>query len=67
MSAGEIRLQTNRFSQASRRLRQFALLLQYRAQRVVGLGVIGFGLDGGAQSFSRQVEIALLPKRDPSV
>ena len=29
------------------------------------LGIIGFGLDGGAERFGGMVEIALLPQRDP--
>ena len=53
--------------QRCRRLRQFALLFQHRAQSVMRLGIIGFGLDRSAQSFSGLIEIALLPQRDPSV
>ena len=62
MCAGEIGLQANGLPQGCGGFRQFALLLQYRAEGVVRLGVVRFGLDGGAQLVGGLVELALLPE-----
>jgi hypothetical protein len=43
------------------------LLFQYGTQRVVRLGVIGLGLDGGAQLIGGLVELACCQKVTPSV
>ena len=62
MRSGKIGLQADGLAQGCGGLRQFALLLEHRAERVVRLGIISFGLDSGVQLVGGLVELTLLPE-----
>ncbi len=63
MSAGRVRLQSNRFPQSSHRILELALLLQHCSKRVIGLGIVRFGMNCCAEFLRGCGKVALLPKR----
>src|SRR6266516_4897387 len=62
MGPRKFRLQSNRFPQSGHGLWQLALLLQHRAQRVIGLGIIRFRMNRRAQLLRCAGKVALLPQ-----
>ena len=62
--AGKIGLQANGFAQSGGGLLEFGLLFQHRAERVVSLSVIGFGVNGGLEFRYGGIQVTLLPESD---